>query len=284
MKTYDVVKQQAAGVHGLKEIVRNADSKLSDAEKISRNVVLASVLEPISNKEGCTTRYSDLKPTKTLELFLAAGVNIGAAFYHMVSYIESERDTKGIYKFYYEAQALSKVKRAGGKINQGIIEYLIPVVAAQAAFDPKFEKTPILVLKKSEEVMSNTTSIDVSYLIDAKILANELSNFTKYPVSKHKVKNVLKYYSEEILLERSRNNSKAITFNSQFLDNFEGARVAHEAMMKSSSIGISERAVDGYKAIMSKYAETDIGRGTAADLMAVALYLFISYRKEEPIA
>jgi hypothetical protein len=268
----------------LRRIIRTADSKLSDAERISRNVVLASILEPISDKEGCTTRYADLKPSKSLEFFLVSGVNVGPAFAHLVDYVQRTQGTSGAYAFYYEAEELTGIKRQGGKINQGIVEYLIPIVAAQARFDPKFEKSPDFVLDQARVVMTETTAEDVAWLVRAKRLANQLSNFTKYQVSEHDVSTVLGYYAQEAELEQSRGNPKGVIFNLEFLNGFRGVRTAYKAMAASKAERVSDKAVDGYKALLSAYPEGQMAHGEAADLVAVALYLFISYGGDNPIA
>ena len=56
--------------------------------EVRRFVQLAGVLEPLSEKEGCTTRTRDLNEFQRLEYFLAAAVNIGDAFENLTSRIQ----------------------------------------------------------------------------------------------------------------------------------------------------------------------------------------------------
>ena len=48
--------------------------------EVARIAQLAFVLEPIANKPGLTTRYSNKNKNLKLENFITAGINIGDAF------------------------------------------------------------------------------------------------------------------------------------------------------------------------------------------------------------
>ena len=94
-----------------------------DSLTIMRNVILASILEPIPNKKGCTTRYKDWQEKSKLEYFLIAGVNIGDVFYKLSERIieNNYKQPNLIYDLAYEAQLKRLKNRNGGKINFGII-------------------------------------------------------------------------------------------------------------------------------------------------------------------
>ncbi|MDE1850939.1 MAG: hypothetical protein KGH54_04075 [Candidatus Micrarchaeota archaeon] len=271
-------KEKALG-----EIVRDAELGLSCPERICINVMLAGALEPIADKKGCTTRYVDLKPSKSLELFVAAGVSSGPAFAHLAQHVIVSGKAQGAYRYFHEAQALSKIKRSGGKVNQGIIELLTPIVAAQALFDPTFRRDYRFILNKAREVMILTSKEDVRWLIETKKLANRLSCFDRYPVAEHEVESVIDYYEEELRLESARGNLKGMQFNMQFLEGFEGVRIAYDAMAASKKQKISEKGVEAYEALHWRYTCEEMGVGTFADIIAATLYLYISYGKGEVI-
>ena len=100
--------------------------------EVRRYVQLATVLEPIAEKEGCTTRSKDLCEFQKLEYFLTAGVNIGDAFEDLIDRIYKHGFPCQTYDLCYRAQADSKKNRRGGRVNQGIIEFLFPLIISQA--------------------------------------------------------------------------------------------------------------------------------------------------------
>ena len=76
---------------------------------IMHYVILASVLEPIPEKKGCTTRKNDWQDKSKLEYFLISGVNIGRVFYELVERIKENnyKQPDLIYDLAYKAQKLA---------------------------------------------------------------------------------------------------------------------------------------------------------------------------------
>lgn len=124
-------------------------------------VILASVLEPIPEKIGCTTRKKDWQEKSKLEYFLISGVNIGRVFYELSERIKNNnfKQPNLIYDLAYKSQKESLNNRKGGKINFGIIELLIPIVSTQIIM----QKFDINVLDVVEKILKNTTEKDVEY-------------------------------------------------------------------------------------------------------------------------
>lgn len=250
------------------------------SEVISRNVTLAAVLEPIADKPGCTTRYVDLKPSKALEYFLTGGVNIGPAFAHLVKHVNSRNTGRGVYKYFVEAIAYSKANRAGGKINQGIIEPLIPIVTAQVMFDPKAEKTPKYVLNKTKTVMKTSSKYDVHRLIEGKQFANALSNFNRQPVLKHNVDSVYEYYAADLVASR---DLKSAGFNEEYVDSFPRIYQSYQNIKRSQKVKISDKLADAYLDLFRTYPKAALGVGSAADYVACGLFLYLSYAGDKTI-
>ncbi|MBI4440883.1 hypothetical protein HY639_01830 [Candidatus Woesearchaeota archaeon] len=101
---------------------------------IRRHVQLAGVLEPLSEKPGCTTRTRDM-PRQKLEYFVTAAVIIGDAFEDLACLLQHGYP-QTTYDLAYRAQADSKKNRRGGRTNQGIIEFLFPIVVTQLVTKP----------------------------------------------------------------------------------------------------------------------------------------------------
>src|SRR3989344_8108840 len=89
--------------------------------EIARFVMLAAALEPLSDKAGCTTRFTDISRHLKLEYFIVGAINLGHAFEDLASSFPNSPDNiSGIYSHALQAQRESLRNRSGGRINQGI--------------------------------------------------------------------------------------------------------------------------------------------------------------------
>ncbi len=256
--------------------------ELSLAEKVGRNVVLACVLEPIPDKPGCTTRYVDIKPTKALELFVTAGVNSGPAFVHLVEYLERNQSPRGSYRFIKEAMVTSKFLRAGGKINQGMLEFLFPVVIANVLYDPFCHGEPHDILALTAGTLSATGPVDVQDLIEMKKIGNKMSGVeTKFPVREHRVTTVYDYYRAEFELEKVQNRLNGVVHNGQFVEGFPDVGLALKVFLQSPEPKFAKRAKEAYEALFKREGYEDLGVGLAADFIAVVLYLVFMFASED---
>jgi hypothetical protein len=260
------------------ELVTAQDRTLSLPERESRDVVSAFVLEPIPPKPGCTTRYQDLKESKALELFLKAAVNVGPHFNNLVQYLQKTGSSEQSYQFLHQAMLASKLNREGGKINQGMLEFMFPLVSAHVLYDSGSQGDPRDLFDKTKDVLQQTNAVDVNWLIETKILANRMSNVVhKYPVRKHDVGTVLDYYKKELEVERGRNNLNGIVHNRQFVEGYPDLRLFFEAFEKSSHDKFSDKAVEAYKQLYAMPGYKELGHGIVADFNAVSNYLALAY-------
>jgi len=158
---------------------------------IMHYVILASVLEPIPEKKGCTTRKNDWQDKSKLEYFLISGVNIGRVFYELAERIKDNnyKQPNLIYDLAYKAQKESSKMRKGGKINFGIIELMIPIVVTQIIE----QKNDISVLDKIEEILNKATEEDVKYHYKFRKIARAVSK--QFPsTTVYNVSNLYEYY------------------------------------------------------------------------------------------
>lgn len=251
------------------------------SEIVTRNVVLATTLEPIGDKPGCTTRYTDLKPSKALEYFITAGVNIGPAFTHLTDHLLANKTSEAIYRYYVEAIAYSKTNRAGGKINQGIIEPLIPIATAIVLSDPKAEKSPGYVLREAKAVMKTKSRYNVEKLVEGKKFANALSIFTKHPVGEYDVDSVYEYYEADLAAAKDQGVHKSVSFNGEYVDGFPRIARAYQTIKTSKSPKLMDKTVDAYLELFKASPGAPIGVGSAADYIACAVFLYLSYAKDK---
>lgn len=238
---------------------------------IMRNVILASILEPILNKKGCTTRYQDWQSKSKLEYFLISGVNIGELFYKLSERIIKNdlKQPKLIYDLAYEAQMSSFKNRYGGKINFGIIELLIPIVTAQIVY----QDNDITVLNKVETVLKNTSKQDVEYHLKFRKVARNVSKALPN-IDLYHVNNLYEYY--KISKSEIENN-----VHKEYINQFTRIKEAFNILEKKYKPGkILDNCVDAYNIILEK---CDNFYGLSADYICVVIYLYLSKYPESII-
>ncbi|MBT5022095.1 HD domain-containing protein [Candidatus Woesearchaeota archaeon] len=279
------VKTEVGDMVALDKLVFCQKNSYTLPERIGKYVMLCAVLEPIPDKEGCTTRFVDIKPSKALKYFLAGGVNIGPPFMRLAAYLERSKTVKGSYRFAKDAQIASKDLRMGGKINQGIIEFITPLVNACVLLDPERKENPADMFKKATELLHETHEEDVTNLIGLKKIGNEQSNVThKYPVREHDAKTVFEYYEKELEIEQEENNSStSIGHNLQFVNGFQDIKLGFETFMNSKTKQFEGRLNEAYKSIYAKEGNENLGVGLVADFSAALLFMALRYANEEII-
>ena len=72
--------------------------------EIARIAQIAFVLEPIANKPGLTTRYTDKNNNLKLENFLVAGINTGDSFRELAKRVYESKDLPITYDIALQAQ------------------------------------------------------------------------------------------------------------------------------------------------------------------------------------
>ncbi|MBI4991660.1 MAG: HD domain-containing protein [Candidatus Harrisonbacteria bacterium] len=245
-----------------------------------RQVMLACALEPLSDKTGCTTRHRNVSRHLKLEYFVIGGINIGEAFEDLARSVRqhSVDGQPPIYHFALRAQKESLRNRGGGRINHGIIELLIPVVASQHLFDLSSTMKTEDILQKAVAVLRATTREDVDRLVEMKQLVHVLSNYTDRKIAKHpKATNVLRYYEEDLAVSAGKPTS--IAHNSEFVQGFPTVKCIYKAIIDSHLSGLGNKVAEAYQRACCLHDEK-VGRGFLADCVAVALYLCLSQHKQ----
>lgn len=274
------------------EIFRNADkTRETDAQKrlyeeawgelpsktpreTGRQVMLAAALEPVSDKGGNTTRYSNASRFLKLEYFITAGINLGESFEELAQRIDSAGGQPSvIYDLALKAQRDSVRNRSGGRVNQGIIEVLVPIVASQHIYNSEDSLSADEVLEKAVEVLDNTSAEDIEHLRQMKRLAFDLSSYTDRIVPQHPgAVSVLDYYKKD--LDQS-SNPTTIAHNREFAEGFPTVRFVYEALSDPRSDRFSQNIEDAYRKALLAH-NPRVGRGFVADCIAAGIYLYLS--------
>jgi len=231
-----------------------------------RNVCLASVLEPIPEKSGCTTRSVDLKPTTRLEHFIIAGVNIGWDFYLLAERIKRNNYSQPdlIFDVSYNAQINSFNNRNGNKINFGIIELLVPIITSQLVYG----RTGLETLEKSVEIIKNTSTADVKWHYLFRKLAKSKSS-SKDPVLNLSVDSVYDYF-----LNAPKTRINDVVFHKEIISGLPLCKEAYKVINDvSSTKNLLESSVIAFNTILGGCEGIP---GVAADYICIAIYLTIS--------
>ncbi len=226
-------------------------------------VILASVLEPIPEKKGCTTRKCDWQDKSKLEYFLISGVNIGKVFYELVERIKDNnyKQPDLIYDLAYKAQKESLKNRKGGKINFGIIELMIPIISTQIIE----QKNDISILDKVEEILKNTSKEDVQYHYKFRKIARNVSK--QFPNTKiYNTSNLYDYYTLD-------KNKLENNIHKEYVTKFRRIKRAYSIMEEKYNDGnLLDISVIAYDSILN---DCNNYSGLAADYICVALYFYL---------
>ena len=230
---------------------------------IMHYVILASVLEPIPEKKGCTTRKNDWQDKSKLEYFLISGVNIGRVFYELAERIKDNnyKQPNLIYDLAYKAQKESSKMRKGGKINFGIIELMIPIVATQIIE----QRNDISVLDKVEEILKKTTEEDIKYHYKFRKIARAVSK--QFPsTTVYNVSNLYEYYKLD-------KNELENNVHKEYITKFERIKQAYSILESKYEEGnLLDISIIAYDSILK---DCNNYSGLAADYICVALYFYM---------
>lgn len=258
----------------------NDGVKIRTPKETARLVMLAAALEPLSDKAGCTTRFTDISRHLKLEYLITGAINIGGAFEKLAEAADFRRKVRipndtmaGIYTFALSAQKESIRNRSGGRINQGIIELLLPIVTAQHYLDPMWRLTAEKLLEKSQEILRQTRREDVDNLIKMKKFAHDLCRYNDRPVPEYsEAKSVFEYYSADLA---SSVSPTGVAHNGEFVNGFPTVKLMHDTMMNSSRRLFMRKAEEAFQHGV-KFHDKGVGRGFLADCIAVAIYICLS--------
>lgn len=253
------------------------DINIRTPRETGRKIMLATALEPMSDKIGCTTRYSNISRHLKLEHFVMSGINIGEAFEKLAEEMDKSGKTGSILPVIYDtalrAQRQSLRNRTEGRINQGIIELLVPIVAAQHFYDPNIEIRVRSTLNNAVIIMQKTSKADINRLIEMKRFAFDLCSYADREVPRHEnAKNIYEYYRADLA---SSTSSTSISHNAEFVNGFPTVLLAYNRLVESQALTFNEQAEEAYAACLKQH-NREVGKGFIADCIAIAIYLYLS--------
>lgn len=241
---------------------------------VRRAVQLASVLEPLSEKSGCTGRLNDATPAQKLEFFICAGINIGDAFEELAERLLARDRFPVVYDLAYRAQADSKKNRRGGRINQGIIEFLFPLILSQCGIYRGVPVAPMEVIESVHTALQSTEEQDALWLQRMQNLAFEMSGYYHRLVSPEPATNVLSYYERQLTASQKPSD---FYHNFEIVESFPTLRRMLAIFPQEAPASLSEDVERVFRETREREPQMPVG--ILADLVACMLYLVLTHQR-----
>jgi len=242
-------------------------------ELLQRQVEIAFALEPIIDKDGCTTRYVDL-PAKPLAHFLIAGINVGQTFREYVESVLSGGNEE-VFSHLLEAMEVSNEYKSEKNINFGLLVFMFVAVQARVKNDNLQE-----CLEKIPEIIKNTQTKDVNnYLEGFKINSKTSSGKRKKQIVSdgyekfYQARDLYELFSLglEVFQDPTTSNHQ---FCKEFVDGFQTVKKFISEIDEKK--GLLESLANSYNSLHSNKPE--LSPGLLADLTATALFLYMAYK------
>lgn len=242
-------------------------------ELLQRQIEIAFILEPILDKDGCTTRYIDL-PAKPLSHFLIAGVNVGQTFREYAESILYDGNNE-IFSHLLKAMEVSNEYKSKKNINFGLLVFMFVAVQGRTKYDDLQ-----VCLEKIPEIIKNTSAKDVNnYLEGFKINSRTSSGERKKQIVSdgyenfYEAKDLYELFSIglEVFQDTKTSNHQ---FCREFVDGFPTVKEFISGIDEKK--GLLESLANSYNSLHSKKPE--LSPGLLADLTATALFLYIAYK------
>ncbi|MBD3366370.1 hypothetical protein GF360_03480 [candidate division WWE3 bacterium] len=242
--------------------------------RIRKLVEIAYVIEPLLDKEDCTTRFIDL-PGKTIYDFILAGLNVGEVFEDYARSVQ-EHNNKELLSHFERAVKLSNEYKHEKLINIGLLEFMFVAVKSRLISNT-LEKS----LDNIKKVLQDTSNEDVRN--EYKVFVGALSTSEKDTkkslwIETYKdflgFNNLHEYYlhAEEALSKDKTTANYQVAH--EFTEGFPILKQYVNSIEKSK--GLIKSIENTYEKLHKENPQVKIG--ILADFSAVAIFLYLSYQ------
>ena len=245
-------------------------------ELLQRQVEIAFALEPIIDKDGCTTRYVDL-PAKPLAHFLIAGINVGEIFREYAESVLSSEDNE-VFSHLLRSMEISNEYKSEKNINFGLLVFMFVAVQSRLKYDNLQD-----CLGGIANIIKNTPANDVDNYLEGFKLNSKTSlgerkrqivsdGYEKF----YQASNLYELFSLglEVFQDPTTSNHQ---FCKEFVDGFPTVRRFVKEVDEEK--GLLKSLADSYNSVHMQ--DPDISPGLLADLTATALFFYITYKAPE---
>lgn len=242
--------------------------KTLSPSEVQELVTKAFVIEAITDKPGCTTRYVDL-PGKPLQDFIIAGINSSKIFR---TFAEARNDDPTTTVFSHNLSALKSANKHKSTkyINFGLLEIMFPVVAARLETDK-----PDKVIDRVIELVKATTNADVKHLLATRRLAWSTSESPhKVGFQPDKYKNLDSVWDFYMAFNKDfPPESSNFQWTEQYKQGLPILKSFFDKYLEKGEILQSTTAI--FREL--KEANPKVAVGIIADMCAAAIFLWLSF-------
>jgi hypothetical protein len=238
---------------------------------IQELVTKAFVIEALTDKPGCTTRYEDL-PDKPLQDFVIAGINSSKAF-ELFTRALRDSATTSVYSYNVTALRSANKHKSAKFINFGLLEIMFPVVAGRLMSDD-----PDKVIDKVIELTKNTTNEDVRHLLEARKLAWSTSETPhKVGFSPDRYKSLETVWDFYMAMDKDfPPESSNFQWAEQFRQKLPILRGFFDKYLEMGEVMQTTKTIFAEQ----KAANPQVAVGIIADMCAAAIFLWLSFNED----
>jgi len=245
-------------------------------QRVRQIIEIAYVLEPLLDKDDCTTRFNDL-PGKPLTDFIVAGINVGRVFEGYAEKVITKK-SRQMFSHYPMAVEVSNEFKRKKFMTVGLLEFMFVFLRTRLLYSEKerfFENITVS--------LKETDNQDVLDCLGAFRIAVKTSSSE---VKKKNVKRNYDYFSKaesvhelySRCLERfpdEKSTGHQVAY--QYLNGFPIAKRYVSEINEEA--GLIKSIEGSYNRLHKEFPHHKIG--ILADLAAVAIFLHLSYKSPD---
>lgn len=242
--------------------------------EILRAYILCQSLEPLAEKPGCTTRFTDSSPGTKLEYFILSAVNSAAPIGQLVDRIHDHGGQPDcVFDLAYAAQRRSPRNRHGGKVNYASIFMLLPIIIAQCLVslsggDPRDVDA---ILHEARLAMKRTTPRDVHFLQEFVNLSRALSerHHRRMGTTRKQIYPRFAGAFENVHDAMSEGDYSHMIMATEIRSGYRETKIAARLLRDCARDGLLRCSEAIYDSLLSRHRKPSV----VADIIVVAFYL-----------
>lgn len=258
-----------ASYNSLRNIRYNGHMHLTP-QRVRQLTQLSFTLEPLLNKNGCTTRYADL-PGKPLVDFIIAGVNVGTVIEDFAE--EAINGEMRMFSHFKPAILASNDFKNAKLINTGLLHFIFITICVRLKSknlaDAIENYIPVMQATTNKDAQDFVNGLEVSWSTSA-------SKIDWLQSRREVLPNVSSYYELQSTLYK---NSQDHTTSSYYVTKlaFEGFPIIGRFINDiEEEQGLLKSIENTYNKLHAENPNLQIG--ILADLSATALFLYLSFQ------
>ena len=255
--------------------------KRIDAHEVARQVVVSLVLEPIAEKDGCTTRTIDLDETIRLQHLQVAGVNVGRYFFDLVERINKcDGQPPEYFDLAWNAvnESQKNLQNTGKYINQGLITIFFHVVLASLLT----EGTGVDVCKNVPNILEKSSAFDAKFRAKSlQLVWSKSRNKTKREFPLLEAGNLSEFYKKLNHQAQVLQYESGVVWSREILSGLPTVQAMYLEAMKNLDGGFLVAIEEAYKKGVELLSINS--PGFVADYTGVVGYLLVKESGDRPI-